>query len=270
MLELGPGNAIVQYGGLSEPFPVYFPYAGDPEKYPDESKIQTNKKRFLEQYGVNRYEPPKGYNFSSPDKREAPPEAAIKVNHLSEHERTLLEASFEHEFLKYSDLIQKAGLNTTQAQKAKASLIDEGLIEPKKIKIRPGGGAAALYLTPTEKAYKVLGRKKPQAGNTSFEHRLFAHTVAEYYERKGYTTRLEHKLANGHPVDVFAEKDGQVILVEVTLSFSNLSQNISLCRGEGTDNPLVIVAKDKKALRKCRSIVSSREQIDFKLIQDFV
>jgi len=167
-------------------------------------------------------------------------------------------------------LYREAGLSAYKGNKHKKELIEKGYVKEESLNL--GKHRPNIYLSLTEKAYKLLG-KKPPKGKGSFIHKLLCHKIKAYYENKGFEVKLEKD-----QIDLVVKKLGETIAVEVTLHHTNLSSNIMRNLNAGY-NKIMVVFKTKKELDKGKDILFNelgvhwqehKEKISFEAAEKFL
>jgi hypothetical protein len=80
----------------------------------------------------------------------------------------------------------------------------------------------------------------PARGNESPEHEYWKHRAAEHYRQLGYQVEVEKELPNGHVVDVWAEKDGETVGVEIESEVGSAVENFEKCSRSQLDRLNVV------------------------------
>lgn len=275
--EKGRGNAIVRYGGLGRPFPVYFPFRGKPNQIVSDSAVESAKQPFLEKYQV--YEPM--------PTRPVPKNSEKKTVKIPANARKVLEALKIDPFLKMRQLMDAAGLTGKPWTTAKNWLEKNEYVIQHQIKVNQRG-KPATFLDLTQKAYKALGMKRPNWGEESFKHRLFKDLTAQKFVEFYYGVYPEEfTLVEGshHKFDLLCVHDihdadyskdpanNKANAVEITLSFDNLCENIVKAFQDERIEKLIIVTEAEKQRKKAKEIANDLvhdfgERIEFWTMQE--
>lgn len=128
-----------------------------------------------------------------------------------------------HPFIPTTQRYARLGLTTNKGKKVKDSLIHDDWVAEQHVQVK-ARGKPSLMLKPTRKTREHYGLPAPK-GRGSFEHRFWCHSISEWYSARGYQTRVE-AFVNNKLVDVTARKGEERVAVEVTLSISNIEDNI--------------------------------------------
>ena len=78
------------------------------------------------------------------------------------------------------------------------------------------------------------------------EHEYWKHKIAQVLRPDGWDVALEQQTADGHYVDVVAERDGECLAVEVETGKSDVVANVRRCLEAGFDR-IVVVATSREA-----------------------
>lgn len=271
MSVLGEGNALVSYRGINRPFPVYFPFVGEPEGRADPQAIQEAKERLLSSYEKPKTMPlfddiPTDFAPWDDDDEETKKKADPKPKkedpipdptQLSAEATAILKTLYENPFLTTRELEDASGIKGATFQKFRNELVDKGYVKRiKDIKINKKG-SRPLFLDLTDLAYQKFGWKKPSWGNRSLAHRMYQQMVADNMKAKGWTAEIEAlTTAEGsdHRFDVLSWKESAYIDFEITLSMGNVLDNVQAGFSDKRVGKVVLVAKDDE-IEVCRERV---------------
>lgn len=129
---------------------------------------------------------------------------------------------------------------------AKQTLIQQGYLVPVAI-ATPEGRVVLLELSDTARVWLARRRIKSAPINGSLLHAYWQARVARELERVGFTVELEYK-RNGHAFDVYGERGGVTVLVEVETGKSSVRANLEqLSSSNCTHRAVVWVGGEKPA-----------------------
>lgn len=92
----------------------------------------------------------------------------------------------------------------------------------------------------------------------SLEHRYWVRQTAKYFEKKGYEVKCEHMIKGNGAIDIFAQRAGERIAVEVETGKSNIKANLDKTKDVGFDR-IVFVATSPTAISACRKAIEAIE-----------
>ena len=260
------GHSIVRYGNYPISFPTYI------GKFPDRPivtarDIEERKSEFL-----NRFAIPEAPVSSL---RIAPPTDIIDINSIPPDAAIIFRTLNRTPFLNFTNLYKTAKLSTTSATEARDWLVLNNYIETNSI-LANKGGRKSLFLDLTDKAYMLLGTKKPYSGKVSFEHRLYTYIVASNLESYNWDVTIEAittKPDSQHKMDILAMRHGENLDFEITISTQNVRNNIE--KGFQDERVTkVIIVSDKKTLQACKTktadlMTQFNGRLEFRPISDF-
>jgi hypothetical protein len=251
MSSLGEGNALVNYRGVNRPFPVYFPFYGEPECVSDPKTVMKAKDVFLSKFVIPENMPLFDIDqYLSPDKDKPDkpkPEPVTDDDELSESAKTILKTLYENPFLNTKDLSHSCGISGTTFGKYRDELVDKGYakrINNIKLKKR---GQNSVFLDLTDIAYAKFGWKKPSWGNRSLAHRMYQEMVSDRLQSEGWATEIEAPTTatdSGHRFDVLTWRGNQYIDYEITLSMKNVLDNVNKAFDDDRITAVILVTKD--------------------------
>lgn len=257
MSVLGEGNALVNYRGINRPFPVYFPFIGEPEGKASPEAIMDAKEKLLSKYAIPKdtslfdnipKTTPWDEGDTKPKKAEPKKESPVQdPTVLSVEAKSILEVLYKKPFLTTRQLEDASGIKGTRFYKLRDEIIDKGYAKRvTNIRIKKKG-KPPLFLDLTDLAYGKFGWKKPSWGNTSLAHRMYQQMVSDKLKAEGFATEIEALSSvpdSGHRFDVLAWKDVQYIDYEITLSMKNVLDNITFGFSDDRITKIVLVTRD--------------------------
>ncbi len=142
---------------------------------------------------------------------------------------------------------QRLGWHMETGNRTKDAIIKKGLARFDAVST-PRGQVKILTLT-REGAAALAARgitmTQQRAGGA--EHEFWKHELRVRFERHGYTVVLEHPLGAGKTADLYAERNGHVIFVEVETGRSDVTAN--LAKYAPSDDLVVLFTSDTVAAR---------------------
>ena len=280
MSVLGEGNALVNYRGVNRPFPVYFPFVGDPEGKADPQAIKDAKERLLSRYEKPKTMPlfddiPKDFApwDEDDDKAKKKPDPKPKKEDpvpdptaLSAEATAILKTLYENPFFNTTELMNATDFKANTFQTYRNELVDKGYVKRiKDIRVKKVG-SSPLFLDLTDLAYQRFGWKKPSWGRRSLAHRLYQQMVSDYMRKKGWATEIEaltNVEGSEHRFDVLAWKDSVYIDFEITLSMKNLFDNMTYGFSDDRIGKMVFVCRDEDV-----EICWERVRIEYDVYED--
>ncbi len=165
---------------------------------------------------------------------------------FSGFEVLLLKDTGRHRASSTSERYARLGLNAYQGNKAKDSLVRQGLLEAKDFPTETG---RLKLLIPTEKGMAVLEAMGIQ-GNLSHrtggpEHDYWKVRLSGYFREKGYRVTEEKPIGGGKSVDLVAENDSERIAIEIETGKSNAFYNLTKNLDKEFDKIIVVNLKKK-------------------------
>jgi len=157
----------------------------------------------------------------------------------------LLASVNEQPFLSVSERYDSIGVGSQMGTDAKNELDTLDLVEEVVIDNRqPGRNPKLLELT--DRGRQVLeerGYDVQATGRRGIRHRYWQQQVTEYYEGEGFEVAVEHPVDDGR-VDVYVERENEVVAVEVACSPEHEVVNIRKCMIAGVDRVEVVTLED--------------------------
>ena len=160
-------------------------------------------------------------------------------------------------------------------------LIQEGLAVSIKC-ISEKGKPDTEYIALADKVMEYTNSKIKIINPVLFKHTLYQHRVAFCLKTKGYKTTIEYsggektkKSKILKRIDVFAVKDDKNEAFEITLSFSNLIDNIHKCLEIFKVDDMHIVTENEQDQTKAMNMVNQKvpphllEKLTFNTINEF-
>lgn len=249
LFELPPyGTAVVRYGGYKNPFLMEVPFFEIKQKISDDEL----KNRMASFYSdLDRHIK----KAVMPTRAEIKTEADTETN-MPASSAALLFFLGKYPFTTVRGLAEVAGFKSpSQISKALEWLIQNEFIRIEKH--RTSKTKMSMYPVLMEKALAYLNIDNVP-GKGSFEHALYQHLVFEKITKNGYTAKIEGRMkCSNKLIDVLAVPPDRKLVVafEITLSFSNLRNNIVLDFNAGASE-VVIVCRTKEGMSKAKGIIA--------------
>ena len=95
----------------------------------------------------------------------------------------------------------------------------------------------------------------------SLEHRYWVRQTSRYFEKRGYEVKCEHPVNGNGAIDIFAQRAGEKIAVEVETGKSNIKANLDKSKNMGFDR-IVFVATSPAAVTACQRAIEAVEYSD--------
>lgn len=164
---------------------------------------------------------------------------------LGEVAEALLASVNEQPFLSMSERYDAIDVGSKQGNRAKNELLALELVREVEIDTKkPGRNPKLLELT--EEGEQVLadrGYDVAETGRRGIEHRYWQRQVVDHYEDKGYAVEIEYPVRDGR-IDVYVERPGSVVAVEVAMSPEHEVENVEKCLETGADRVEVVAPDD--------------------------
>ncbi|VGO15064.1 hypothetical protein PDESU_03644 [Pontiella desulfatans] len=134
---------------------------------------------------------------------------------LSETEEILLKDIHKHPFDGVVKRYSRMGISRRRGNHAKQNLTEKGIIHSVDIPTRTGK-VVLLDLTPImREAMKRNGIDVPKRKEGGLVHNYWKNEIRKQLEKDGWAVELEKPMGNNMAIDLYAEKDGKRIAVEV-------------------------------------------------------
>jgi hypothetical protein len=134
---------------------------------------------------------------------------------LSETEQILMKDIYKHPFDGVVKRYSRMDISRRRGNHAKQNLIEKGIIQPIDIPTRTGK-VVLLDLTPSmREAMKRNGIDVPKRKEGGIVHNYWKNEIRKQLEKDGWSVELEKPIGNNQAIDLYAEKDGKRIAVEV-------------------------------------------------------
>jgi hypothetical protein len=191
------------------------------------------------------------------------------TNGLRDDERAFLVFITENPDTPVSQVYKALGLSVRKGNQVRDDLKEQGLIVA--IETRMGsGGRLAKFVIPTFEALELLGKEPPE-GRGGPIHRHVQQMVLGGAKAKGYSGEVERTLGNGGVADVYLERDGQRIAIEVAVVSKpeREIEHIKRCLEAGCDRVFVVFADERLMARTQEAMVglfSDKESSKVRLI----
>lgn len=150
---------------------------------------------------------------------------------LSEVEELLLKDIYAHP---YDGVVRRYGrisVSRRRGNHAKQGLIRKGVVHPVDIPTRTGKVVLLDFTPDMRKAMKRNGIEIPKRKEGGLLHNYWKHEIRKQLKKDGWMVELEKPIGNNQAIDLYAEKDGKRIAVEVetgTRGAENIQKLISL------------------------------------------
>ncbi len=269
--ELPTGMAIVKMGErYLKPFLVQMDYLEIPKGTSDD-EVEEHSKRFIE--WLNKDVCPRSSVIFEAAKK-AKMEASKRV--LTKEEEFFLVHIARKPFLFVADRYKEIGITNHIGNRIQKRLYEKGYVEKVTIHLgRKGRQPVLLELTTKSKDYlKTIGIKSKAKGIGGLCHQYWQKKIQLYFENLGYKSIIEPNSESSDTDVLLLGPDGKRVAVEVALSIKGQLKNI--LRDIKKHGKVVIAAPTKKLMdaieAECNSALgaSSREQVSFCLLQDFL
>lgn len=162
----------------------------------------------------------------------------------------LLASVDDEPFLSMSERYDAIGVGSKQGNRAKQELLALELVREVEVDTgTPGRNPKLLELTDDgvtvleERGYDVAA-----TGRRGIEHRYWQRQVADHYDAEGFDVVIEHGVADG-VIDVFCERPGEQVAVEVAMSPEHEVANVEKCLDAEVDR-VEVVAVDADVLAR--------------------
>jgi len=249
---------------------------------------------------INKYAPQEQppQNIIPPKKEEKVPQPPMKEKKLkkeskkfvllNENEQKLLEAICQG-LTPVSQVYKNIKMHPQTAQNAKKKLITLGFATEESIIIKPGRGAKAKILFPTEKAFQKLGIKPPKGsrGGDSAQHKFLVRSIAELIPKSQvemaiagknadiiilYDSSIHQPLAEAlskqSPGCTF--QDGQTIAIEIEVSDPAKTAKNNITKNAEAGITTTIIAVLPKEVDRIKAMLSPIIVIDALQLFDFL
>jgi hypothetical protein len=257
-MPLHQGVAHLRRHAFTAPFPLSMP---GPDTLPPVNvtrQVQLEAKALLLS-GVcpTKWQAPVAASTSplKPGKREDDKPAEAKQ--LPPQAATLLKTVAQHPHLLVSEAVSVAFADDTHGRTLKqwVQMLEAGGY----IRVHKLGNTQPVELH--DVAASVVGKIPKLTGRGHFLHNWLMARTTSYYTTLGATARTEYGVDSGR-IDVYARLPaGQVILVEVMMSLSNLESTLDKLAAHAADQRIIITASSAEAA-KIKAAIGKREWLD--------
>lgn len=155
---------------------------------------------------------------------------------LSDLAEALLVDVTAKEFLSMSDRYDRLDVGKKAGTAAKNELRDQDLVRVSTVRNGKRGRNPKM-LDLTQKGCELLeemGYAVPAIGRRGIEHRYWQEQIKQYYDGRGFDVEIEYGIGKNH-IDVYAERDGEQVAVEVARSLEHELANIQKCLAADVD-----------------------------------
>lgn len=247
--ELDRGEAVLSSAGKS-PVPVDLP-PYSVEKATSEAEAREQSQPVLEQLSYRERVRPRLFKDAIGDfgtgsdgaetAKDTGPETAVGAVALQ-----LLVSIVEDPFLSMSERYDVIDVGSGQGNDGKKELLKLGLVEEVEVEThRPGRNPKLLDLNDDGAAVlEERGHEVPETGRRGIMHRYWQDQVRQFYESDGFDVEIEHGVDQQH-IDVYAERPGESVAVEVACSPEHEVANVEKCLEYGADTVEVVCVDDR-------------------------
>jgi energy-coupling factor transporter ATP-binding protein EcfA2 len=145
-------------------------------------------------------------------------------------------------------------LSRRRGDAVKRCLMKDNFIEPITVPTRTGQVVLYQLTNSGRDMCSLLGLKPAPLPRDSLEHRYWIEKAAEYYKKHGYEITFEYAVKGNGKIDIFAEKLGQKIAVEVETGKSEPATNLENA-GKASIDKFVFIATSPAAASICQKII---------------
>ena len=143
----------------------------------------------------------------------------------------------------------RLGWSRYQGNKIQNELIKKSLLTMRPVSTMKGQIKVLVLTDKGKEAIKDIKIEKIFNKNASWEHEYWKYRIGMHFKKKGYEISYEYKIGEGKSVDVFAEKDGNKIAIEVETGKSDYIYNVKKNLDNGF-NEIIVAAMDRKTKEK--------------------
>jgi len=209
--KLKIGQFMVQKSGLNEGEPFLIQGYDYPiEKTVTDDELKDRMKNF-----ITIMQSESGHDNSS--------QVSVEIPKISDTTSKILKHAAEFPLISKAERYKELGIHPNDGKLAIAQLVEAGLVEEKSIRQSKGRPSVYLNLTDSGKSWlkeneiELSSFWKDYVGHVGFEHSFYQWKIAECLEKLGYIIYKEHDIGRKR-LDVYAEKDGSKIGIEVCVS----------------------------------------------------
>jgi hypothetical protein len=250
------GMGICRYIDYPEPFAIQIPYLPlDTE--PTDKEIEEKAMRWFDKIRYKTEQPTEPQEAEEPkpeepDEDEIPPDAMKLMFGIEKMPgRT------------FKDTIAEVELHSSKGEKARKWLEENGYIIVHN-DIKTSKRHRGMVMELTEKGLEKTGGK-PLKGKGSFKHRCYAHYIATYLKKNGFSAVVE-KYVNGKHVDVYCEGAAY----EITIHLENVIENIQKNQSAGIEDNVIVVEDTATKKKVSKMLKKADVQADIKLIGEYL
>ena len=149
-------------------------------------------------------------------------------------------------------------LSRRQGNTLRRELLAAGLIAAVPLPTRNG---QVVLLELTESGAVLAshhGLEVPPAPVESLEHRYWVRRMGQQFENDGYEVSYEYALPDGGHVDVWAERVGRRVAIEVETGKSDIDANITKLSKVDIDQ-VIVLATSPAAMAACQRVTTKRD-----------
>jgi DNA-binding MarR family transcriptional regulator len=189
----------------------------------------------------------------------------------------ILNNIIDEPFIDQKERIEKLNLSSSSSTNSRyfKELVEEKLAEPRRLGFGKSLGSRLFYeLTP--KGARYIRKDCFMAGQeSSFEHRFWEHTIANYFKAIGHDEVEAEKRYGNKNVDVGLTLNGKKTAIEIELSPKHLQENIQKDFEAGCEFVIIAVKSIGSAKfykKKVQKIFGDEllKKIDFRILAHFL
>ncbi|MEM1354998.1 MAG: DUF87 domain-containing protein [Planctomycetota bacterium] len=151
---------------------------------------------------------------------------------------------------------QRLHLSRRKGNAIRQDLTDRGYIAPARLATRSGQVVLNDLTDTGREVFDRFNVELPTPPRESLEHRYWMARVQEKYEADGYEVELEFALDEHRRIDVWAQKEGELVAIEVETGKSDIKASIQKLHDSGAHHR-ILLATSAAAVAACQ-----RAQLD--------
>lgn len=134
---------------------------------------------------------------------------------LSETEEILLKDIRKHPFDGVVKRYSRLGISRRRGNHAKQGLIEKGVIQPVDVPTKTGKVVLLDFTPAMREAMKRNGIEVTKRKEGGIVHNYWKNEIRKQLDKNGWNVELEKPIGNNMAIDIYAEKEGKSIAVEV-------------------------------------------------------
>jgi len=186
----------------------------------------------------------------TPYRKEEDTENQEKDNEILKIAKDILNDVYNRPFINSTDRAYDFKLSNDKAKRVYHYIESEGFVEQIFLNLSGRGGKSKFYWL-TDKGYRFIQKpKKPEgSGGKGVEHIFIQEFLKDELGKKGYKNIEIEKLIDGKRIDLFCEKDGKSLGIEICISTFK-TEYLNVLKDMGKCDRIVIVCTDIHAKKK--------------------